>query len=64
MRRRPATSSFIVVLLVFFLDRADADERLRAMRGWIARNNPALMAGLVLFIGAMLAAKGMVGLLA
>jgi hypothetical protein len=58
-----ATSSLIVVLAVYFLDRDNADARLRALRAWLGRNNTRVMAAIVLAVGVVFVVKAAIGLL-
>ncbi len=58
-----ASSALLAVLVVYVGGRATADVRLRAMRSWVAAHNPLLMAAIVVAIGALLAAKGIAGLI-
>jgi hypothetical protein len=58
-----STVGLIIVLAVYFGDRARAEARLAAMRGWIARNNARVITGMLAAVGLFVAIKGAVALL-
>jgi hypothetical protein len=58
-----STASLVAVLVVYFSDRARSEARLVAMRAWVARNNAAVIVGMLAGIGAVLTVKGAIGLL-
>jgi hypothetical protein len=58
-----STVGLIIVLAVYFGDRAGAEARLAAMRAWIARNNARVITGMLAAVGLFVAIKGAVALL-
>ena len=58
-----STAGLIVVLAVYFGDRAGAEARLATMRAWIARNNANVITGMLAAVGILIAVKGILGLL-